>query len=287
VKRGWPFAAVLAAALGLLGFTVVFGVQVVHPDDAHEVLLQGWQVFATQIGLLAAGLVLGTVAALVARRRLRQLEGEGVVFGPPAVLVGVLVAGLCTSGATRAVEHAQLHTSQADRLRAEDVAQLAVDPRHPPVFHVAKPAATAELTALTVRPWDLGHDWYDAARPHATQRRDASSASVMLVRQHLTAQGWEADAMVRETVTRAATEEQVAALLAPATAWSARAGHQRIAGQDVLVATSHDGFGAVVSAWFRRGLLVWEVRVAPMDKPGFSAADVTATLERVVAASTT
>jgi hypothetical protein len=157
-----------AASVALLTFTVVFGLDVLDPLGNQELGYPGWQVTVTQWSALAVAIGAGIALAVSAHRRLRRLEGHGLLVGIPALLAGLLLSGLPVAGAGSAVDWAGRQTvSYADTQSALQ-AQARAAERHPVVTHSRQPPASVALAAMVPHASDLGIDWYPVQVPQVT-----------------------------------------------------------------------------------------------------------------------
>lgn len=156
------------ASVALLAFTVVFGLDVLDPLGNQQLGYPGWQVTVTQWSALAVAISAGTVLAVSAQRRLRRLEGDGLLVGIPALLAGLLLSGLPVTAAGSAVDWAGRQTvSYADTQSALQ-AQARAAERHPAVMHSSQPPASPALAALVLHASDLGLDWYSTQLPEVS-----------------------------------------------------------------------------------------------------------------------
>jgi hypothetical protein len=254
-----PFAVQAVASVALLAFTVVFGLDVLDPLGTHELAYSGWQVTVTQWSALAVAIGAAIALAVSAHRRLRRLDGDGLLVGIPALLAGLLLSGLPVAGAGSAVAWAGRQTvSYADRQTALQ-AQAAAADRHPPAAHSRQPAASAVLAAMVPHASDLGIDWYPVQVPQVTyawNQNAVDGAGALLTLSRRDSQGaWQPRRFLVQSLYRYRTPA-LASQAAYLTAASAPIRTTTLNGCTFRTQLWHDGQDHLIVV-LRRGADVW------------------------------
>lgn len=265
MRRAVPFALCTLVSVALLGFALRTAAAAVGADPDDVEVPNGWQVDATLWGLVGLAAVLGVVAAVVARRRARALEGEGVLLGVPLLLGGLLLSGLPSQVLGPALEKAGSYTEEAKAWRAEAARYLAEEKLHPVPVDFGKAAASPDLAALVPTAAELGPGWYDGQRPAVAAQtvQGRVVTSTMLIRASRAPHGWDVDRFLRVRVTHFGSPQAAAAWLQglgrrnPGVRYVQR----RVAGLPVeQVGGESLGTGSL-AAFTRRGARVWEINL--------------------------
>jgi hypothetical protein len=289
VRKVLPFAVRTVVAVALLAFVVLFGLRVLHPLPDDELPFTGWQTASVQWGLLALALVTGLLSALRAVRRLRRLDGEGLMIGLPALLAGLLLSAAAVGGADHAVSWAELHTDSYRQAVVQAERQSVELRDHPGVIHTNAAPASPSMDALLPHAAELGAGWYAMQRPATLRTSDSLSVDggrSLLVQGASGPAGWDnhwlLSASVRTYQDAGTASRQAHGMLGTA---QGPARHQVISGQPVTTA-EWGGTLAGMSAVRRQGATVWNLRLTDQH-PGerISEAEVQRLLRLVVAAT--
>jgi hypothetical protein len=289
VRRGAPFAVGTATAVAMLGFVLLFGARMGDPD---RLVFSGWQVELVQWALLGLALLVALGAGAWSVLRLRGLQGEGLVLGPPALLFGLLLSGLPLWGAQHATSWAETQTSayrEAERMSQLEIRDLQ---KHPRVMHARQPAATPELAALLPHALELGRSWYPLRVPAATRALDRTStdgASSLLQRAtKAPTDGWDVQRLLLVTVKRYPDATRAAAAAAVY-----RRGPEGQLRHLVVEGTGFDTYRTRdqdvdrVFAVLRKGTLVWTLRLSDVASERLSDSEVQQLLGLVAAKAAT
>jgi hypothetical protein len=289
VRKVLPFAVRTVLAVASLAFVVLFGLRVLHPLPDDELPFTGWQTASLQWGLLCLAIVTGLLSALRAVRRLRRLEGEGLMIGLPALLAGLLLSAVPVWGASRAVGWAELHTDDYRQAVMQSERQSVELRDHPIVVHSRLPPASPDMDALLPHAAELGAGWYAMQRPATLRTSDSLAVDggrSLLVQGARGPAGWDNHWLLTATVgtyrDAATASRQAHGMLGTA---QGPARHQLISGQPVTTAV-WGGTLAGVSVVRRQGATVWNLRLTDQH-PGerISEAEVQRLLRLVVAAT--
>jgi hypothetical protein len=210
--------------------------------------------------------VLGLAGSVFAFRRLRRLQGEGLVLGGPLLLLGLLLSGALSPAADAAQSWAGRHTQAYRASVAEQAAYVAEDKLHPvPIPMRNSPPATAELAGLLPTLDDLGAGWFVGQRPAIVGATGGHEAKTRFEKATRIQGGWSFDrnlwVRLHEYPSPAEAAAAVTALErgpnpgAPVVRYApARIG--------AVVFSLHTIEGGSVFGYARRGARVWEVRLS-------------------------
>jgi hypothetical protein len=289
VRRVLPFAVSTVLAVALLAFVVLFGLRVLQPLPDDELPFTGWQTWSVQGGLLGLALVTGLLAALRAARRLRRLEGEGLVIGLPALLAGLLLSAVPVWGAGHALSWAELRTDGYRQAVAQAERQSAEMRDHPIVMHSNAAPASSAMDALLPHASELGAGWYAVQRPATSWTADSLSLDggrTFLVQGAKGPAGWDNQRFLLVTV-RTYRDAATASLQAHALlARPEGAVRQRVIGGLPVTSVEWDDSLGHMTAVRRQDATVWNLRFTDQH-PGerISEAEAQRLLRLVVAAT--
>lgn len=258
------FAVGTTVSAALFGFALRYGLQSVQPGLDEE--WPGWQVDAARWSCIGAALLLGLVASVFTFRRLRLLQGEGLVLGGPLLLTGLLLSGALSPVADAAQGWAAHRTEAYHDFVAEQAAYAAENKLHPvPVPMHNFPAPPAELAALLPTVDELGPGWFVGQRPAIVGAKDGREARTHFQKATRTKDGWDFDRVLWVRLHEYASAAEAATAMTASEpgpnrgAPVVRYAPLRIGG---VVFSQHTSERGSVFAYARQGARVWNVALS-------------------------